>query len=186
MSISPASVTADMAAFAIAASSARGGLPAAWRDLRQLLSDRCVTVDTEAQTPTGKQIVLRTQVRLTGDVQTDILRGWLSGTPVEAANKVLDAHFQSVNEAVRGWSAIGAAVRLGSLLTFALGMIPVASSIIQRVLHGEWQTLIRLLLTNWWALSGIVIAALSLLLRWALRLWIQWKFHRGLEPGASQ
>ncbi len=150
------------------------------------MSDRRVTVDTEAQTPTGKQIVLRTQVRLTGDVQTDILRGWLSGTSVEAAGKVLDAHFQSVNDAVKGWSAVGAGVRLGSMLSFALGIITAGMFIIQRVLHGEWQTLIRLLLTNWWALSGIVIAALGLLLRRALRLWVQWKFRRGLERGALQ
>ncbi len=176
----PASVAADMAALGAAASSARGGWPAAWRDLTQLLSDRRVTVYTEAQTQTGKQIVLRTQLRLTGDVQTDILRDWLSGSPMEATDKVLDAHFQSVNDAVKGWAAVGAGVRLGSLLTLALGMIPVAAFVYQRVLQGEWQTLPRLLLTNWWALSGVAIAALGLLLRRILRLWVQWKFRRGL------
>lgn len=140
-------------------------------------------VDTEAQIETGQQIVLRTQIRLTGDVQTDILRGWLSGSPMEATEKVLDAHFQSVNEAVKGWAAVGAGVRLGSLLTLALGMTPIAAFVYQRVLQGEWQTLPHLLLTNWWALSGVAIAAIGLLLRRVLRLWIQWRFRRGLQRG---
>ncbi len=176
----PASVASDMTALRKAASSARGGLPAAWRDLRQLVADRRVTIDTEAQTETGEQIVLRTQIRLSGDVQTDILRDWLRTAPMEATNDILAAHFRSVSAAVEGWAAVGAGARLGSLLGVALGMIPVAVFITHHALQGGWHALIRLSLTNWWALSGIAIAALGLLLRRTLRLWIQWKFRRGL------
>lgn len=170
-----------MAALRAAASSARGGLPAAWRDAMQLLSDRRVLIETTAPTPNGNPIVLRTRVRLSGDVQTDILRDWLDGAPSETTNKVLDAHFRSVNEAVKGWAAVGAGVRLGSLLTIALGMIPVAMFITERAMHDQWQSLPRLLLANWWTVVGVAIAAVGLLLRRLLRLWVQWKFRRGLD-----
>jgi hypothetical protein len=173
-----------MAALRAAASSARGGLPAAWRDAMQLLSDRRVLIETTAPTPDGNPIVLRTQLRLNGDVQTDILREWLDGALTEATNKLLDAHFRSVNEAVKGWAAVGAGVRLGSLLTITLGVVPVSMSIIPHALQSEWQMLPRLLLANWWTVSGVAIAAVGLLLRRLLRVWVQWKFHRGLDQHA--
>ena len=177
----PASVAADMAALGAAASSARGGFRAAWRDLMQLLEQRRVIIETTAPTPNGNPIVLRTQVRLNGDVQTDIVRDWLLGASTETTNKVVQAHFLSVNEAVNGWAAVGAGARLGSLLTTALGIIPVAMFITERAMHDEWQSLPRLLLANWWTILGIATAAGGLLLRRMLRLWVQWKFRRGLD-----
>jgi hypothetical protein len=34
-----------------------------------------------------------------------------------------------------------------------------------------------------WILSGLATAAIGILFRWVLRMWLRWKFHRGLAMG---
>jgi hypothetical protein len=46
--------------------------------------------------------VLRTWVRLTGDVQTDILQCWLDDTPRQSVEALAKTHFESVADAARG------------------------------------------------------------------------------------
>jgi hypothetical protein len=172
-----ASVTADVSTLAAAWNSLRGGWPAAWRDAEQLLSQRRTVIDTEAQTRGGLRVVLRTRVRLNGDVQTDILRCWLDGTPHRSAEALLNTHFQSVGDATKGWSAVSAGIRLASLLTVASGMIPGGAFAIRLAFREEWQTLVSALLTNWCVLSSLGIVAIGFLLRGILRLWLQRKFR---------
>src|SRR5262245_37851686 len=107
------SPTADFNALLTAWNSA-GGWQAAWRDTVQLLAHRRVLVDTHAQTPDGSQVVLRTRVRLDGDVQTDVLRCWLVNTPRATIEVLAKAHFDSVADVTRGWSAAHAMMRRGS------------------------------------------------------------------------
>ena len=176
-----ASVIADVNALAAAWGSVRGGWRAAWRDASQFLSYRRVLVDTEAPTREGVRVVLRTRVRLTGDVQTDILRSWLNGTPPALVDELVRRHFSSVAAAVQGWFVVPAGIRLGSLCTVALGIIPGSAYSIRLALRAEWQMLISALLLNWWVLSGIAVAVFGFLLRRILRLWLQWKFRAGLS-----
>jgi hypothetical protein len=37
--------------------------------------------------------------------------------------------------------------------------------------------------TNWRVLAGIAVAVVGFLVRWALRLWLRWKFRGGLTIG---
>ena len=178
-----ASVQTDVSAVAAAWRSARGGWRAAWRDAAQLLSHRRVVIDTEAQTRDGLRVVLRTRVRLNGDVQTDILRSWLDGASPQFIDELIIGHFQSVASAVQGWSMVPAGIRLGSLGTVALGLIPGSANTIRLARQAEWQMLISAVLTNWWVLSSIAVAVFGLLLRRILRLWLQWKFRGGLSIG---
>jgi hypothetical protein len=176
-----ASVVADVNALATAWGSVRGGWRSAWRDASQFLSHRRALIDTEAPTQEGVRVVLRTRMRLTGDVQTDILRSWLNGTSPAFVDELVRSHFSSVAAAVQGWSVVPAGIRLGSLCTVALGIIPGSAYSIRLALRAEWQMLISALLLNWWVLSGIAIAVFGFLLRRILRLWLQWKFRGGLS-----
>jgi hypothetical protein len=179
----PASLIADFSALAAAWSSVRGGWPAAWHDSAQFLAHRRILVDTQAQTRHGMRVVLRTRVRLNGDVQTDILRCWLDGTPRPLVEALANAHFQSVADAVRGWSAARAMIRVGSQLFVGLGAIVGIPPAIRPALEAGWESLVPALLANRWVLFGIASAAAGPLLRWALRLWLRWKFRGGLSIG---
>jgi hypothetical protein len=68
----------------------------------QFIEHRRLQVDTEAQTSNGSCVVLRTRVRLTGDVQTDILRCWLDGTPRQSVEELANRHFRAVADATGG------------------------------------------------------------------------------------
>jgi hypothetical protein len=177
------SLIADLRVLAAAWSSVRGGWRAAWRDAAQFLAHRRLQVDTQAETRDGTRVVLRTRVRLNGDVQTDILRCWLTDAPRQSVDELAKTHFQSVADATLGWSAVGAGIRLGSLLIVAVGAIPGSVSAIQPALQAEWGSLIPAVFTNWRVLAGITVAALGFLLRWVLRLWLRWKFRGGLSIG---
>jgi hypothetical protein len=179
----PASLIADISALAATWSSARGGWRAAWRDAAQFLAHRRLLVDTRAQTREGGQVVLRTRVRLNGDVQTDVLRCWLNDAPRQSIEELAKTHFQSIAVAARGWSTVLAGIRLGSLFTVAVGAIPGSASAIRLALQAEWESLIPAVLTDWWVLSSIAIAAVGFLLRRALLLWLRWKFRAGLSIG---
>jgi hypothetical protein len=122
-------------------------------------------------------------VRLNGDVQTDILRCWLNRTSHQSVGELVERHFQSVVDATRGWSAARGGIRLGTQLIIALGMVAGIASAIPPALQAEWELLVPALLTNWRVLSGISITAFGFLLRWALRLWLRWKFQGSLSMG---
>jgi hypothetical protein len=179
----PASLIADFNVLVAAWSSARGGWRTAWRDAAQFLAHRRVLVDTRAEIRAGRRVVLRTRVRLNGDVQTDVLRCWLNDAPRQSIEELSRTHFQSVAFAARGWSAVLAGIRLGSLFTVAMGAIPGGASVFQLALQAGWQALIPAVLTNSWVLSSIAIAAFGFLLRRVLRLWLRWKFKAGLSIG---
>jgi hypothetical protein len=76
-----------------------------------------------------------------------------------------------------------AGIRLGSLLTVALGAIPGSASAIGLALQAEWGSLVPTVFTNWRVLAGIAVAAVGFLLRRVLRLWLRWTFRRGLASG---
>jgi hypothetical protein len=62
-------------------------------------------------------------------------------------------------------------------------MVAGIASAIPPALQAEWELLVPALLTNWRVLSGISITAFGFLLRWALRLWLRWKFQGSLSMG---
>jgi hypothetical protein len=181
----PASLIADLDALAAAWRSGRGGWRAAWRDASQFLAHRRALVDTQAETRDGRRVVLRTRVRLNGDIQTDILRCWLNEAPRQSIEELAKTHFQSVAVAARGWSAVLAGIRLGSLFTVAAGAIPGSTSAIRLAPQAEWGSLIPAVLTNWWVLSSIATAAVCFLVRRALRLWLRRTFRAGLSMGQA-
>jgi hypothetical protein len=179
----PASLIADFNALAAASSSVRGGWQGAWRNTMQFLAHRQVLVDTQGQTWNGIRVVLRTRVRLTGDVQTDILRCWIDGSPRPLVEALAKAHFQSVADAVHGWSAARAMIRLGSQLIVALGVFAGIPSTVRTAFEAGSESLVPAVLANWGVLFGVASAAVGLMLRWVLRLWLRWKFRGGLSIG---
>jgi hypothetical protein len=180
----PASLVSDFKALAAAWNSIRGGWRGAWRDTVQLLARRRILVDTHAQTRNGMRVVLRTRVRLTGDVQTDILRCWLYDTPGPSIEALSKTHFQFVADAARGWSAVSAIVRLGSQVIVASGAIVGIPSAVRSSRQAGWESLVPALLTNWWVVSGIAAAALGFLVRRVVRVWLRKKFRGGLSIGS--
>jgi hypothetical protein len=174
---------ADFNALVAAWNSTRGGWRAAWQDSMQLLARRRVLVDTRADTPLGERIVLRTRVRLTGDTQTDVFRGWLEAAPAATVEAIASAHFRSVGDAARGWLAVRAMVRLGSQLIVAASATIALVTQLQALLAAGWRALIPALLGNWWSLTAIALLILGIPLRWLLRLWMRRKFRMSLSIG---
>jgi hypothetical protein len=179
----PASLFADLNALAAGWSSLRGGWQTAWRDAAQFLEHRRIVVDTLAQTPDGSRVVLRTRLRLNGDAETDILRSWIERTPRRSLDALAETHFQSVADAARGWSVAAALSRLISHLTVLFGMILGMLPAIRSALETGSSSPIPALLTNWWILSGLVTVAVGILFRRVFRVWLRWKFYRGLAIG---
>jgi len=179
----PASLFADLNALAASWSSVRGGWRTAWRDAAQFLERRRIVVDTLAQTPDGSRVVLRTRLRLNGDAETDILRSWIEGAPRRSLDALAETHFRSVADAVRGWSVAAALSRLISHLTVLFGMVLATPSAIRSALETGSLSPIPALLANWWVLSGLVTVAVGILFGRVLRLWLRWKFYRGLAIG---
>jgi len=171
---------ADVEILLAAWRSAPGGWRRAWRDAAAILTRRQVLVETKD----GPTIVLRTRLLLHGDVQTDVLRRWLDGTPRDAVEGLARRHFQSVSDAMRGWPAVRAMVRLGTQLLVTLGAVAGLGSAIETWLQVGWSSLLSALLADWWTLSGIVVMVLAPVLRWAVRVWLRRKLRNGLF-GAS-
>src|SRR5262249_11838566 len=124
--------------------SAPGGWRRAWHDAAAILTRREVLVETKD----GPVVVLRTRLRLHGDVQTDVLRRWLDGTPRVAVEGLARRHFESVGDAMRGWPAVRAMVRLGTQLLVALGAVAGLGSAIQTWLQVGWRSLLSALLAD--------------------------------------
>jgi hypothetical protein len=167
---------ADVEILLAAWRSAPGGWRRAWRDAVAMMSHREVLVETND----GPTIVLRTRLRLHGDVQTDILRGWLDAAPRDAVDGLTRRHFQSVGDAMRGWPAVRAMVRLGTQLLVTLGAAAGLGSAIETWLRVGWSSLLAALLADWWTVSGIALMVLAPVLRWIVRWWLRRKLRNGL------
>lgn len=167
---------ADVETLLAAWRSAPGGWRRAWRDAVSMMTRRQVLVETKD----GATIVLRTRLRLDGDVQTDVLRHWLDGTPRDAVDDVTGRHFQSVSDAMKGWPAVRAMVRLGTQLLVTLGAVAGLGSAIETWLRVGWDELLSALLADWWTLSSIAVAVLAPVLRWVVRWWLRRKLQNGL------
>jgi len=167
---------ADVEILLAAWRSAPGGWRRAWRDSAAMLTRREFLVETKD----GPTVVLCTRLRLHGDVQTDVLKRWLDGTPREAVEGLARRHFQSVGDAMRGWPAVRAMVRLGTQLLVTLGAVAGLGSAIETWLRVGWSSLLSALLADWWTLSGIAIMVLAPLLRWTVRAWLRRKLRNGL------
>jgi hypothetical protein len=167
---------ADVEILLAAWRSAPGGWRRAWRDAAAIVTRRQVLVETTD----GPAIVLRTRLRLDGDVQTEILRRWLEATPRDAVESLTRRHFQSVRDAMRGWPAVRAMVRLGTQLLVTLGAVAGLGSAIETWLQVGWGSLLSALLADWWTLSSIAVMVLAPVLRWAVRVWLRRKLRNGL------
>ena len=167
---------ADVKILLAAWRSAPGGWRRAWRDAAAIVTRRQVLVETTD----GPAIVLRTRLRLDGDVQTDILRRWLDATPREAVEGLATRHFQSVGDAMRGWPAVRAMVRLGTQLLVTLGAVAGLGSAIETWFRVGWSSLLAALLADWWTMSGIAVAVLASVLRPVVRWWLRRKLRNGL------
>ena len=167
---------ADVEILLAAWRSAPGGWRRAWRDAVTIMTRRQVLVETTD----GPAIVLRTRLRLDGDVETEILRRWLEATPRDAVESLTRRHFQAVRDAMRGWPAIRAMVRLGTRLLVTLGAVAGLFSAIETWLQVGWSSLLSALLADWWTLSSIAVMVLAPVLRWAVRVWLRRKLQYGL------
>ena len=177
---------ADIAALRASWGSVRGGWRAARQDAKQLLVHRRIMVDTQAMTPNGMQVVLRSRLQLSGDVETDILRAWLDATTPEAVGASTSEHFQAVTAAMCGWAAALGMERLATRLTIAIGSIAGGIATIRTLLVSEPALLLHALLTDWRLLAGLAFASSGVLIRWTLRCRLRAIFRSGLRAPASQ
>lgn len=168
--------------------SVRGGWRGAWRDAAQLLAHRRLLVQTTAETPTGTHIVLRTRLRLSGDTQTDILRGWLRVTSAEVVEHTAQTHFQSVAVAAGGWAAVMGLQRLLTRLTFLAGSLFSlfsAVSACRSLLHTPLAQVLQVALTEGGLWLGFALMLLGVPARWILQRRLRAIFRRGLTPSAG-
>jgi len=179
----PLALIADVRILVAAWQSAHGRWRAVWRDVQQLLARRRILVETRAPTQGGLAVVLRTRVRLTGDVQTDVSRPWLTATPRPSVEASTTVHFKAVADAMRGWAAVAALVRIVTDLLVVLGSVAGLVSAVQTAFAAGWRTIVPALLTDWQVLLAIIVAALGFGVRWLLRLWLRRRFRDGLAIG---
>ncbi len=175
----PLALIADLRVLVAAWTSVRGGWRAAWRDAEQVLARRRILVETPTRMQ-GGPVVLRTRVRLSGDVQTDVCKPWLTATPRPAVEALTAAHFKAVADAMRGWAAVGALVRIVRHLLVVLGSVYGVISAVQTTAAAGWRTIVPSLLTDWRVLLGITVSALGFAAPRMLRLWLRWRFRNGL------
>jgi hypothetical protein len=176
---------ADLRALRDSWGSVRGGWRGAGRDAAQLLFHRRLLVDTTVMTQSGTQIVIRTQLRLSGDAQTDVLRAWLDTTSVEKVQETAQAHFRSVATAAGGWAAALGLQRIVTRLTILGGSLGSALPTTLTLLHTAPEQWLHVVLTHWGLLSGFAFALLGVLARWILRLRLRAIFRRGLSTPMS-
>ena len=176
----PASLIANLKAAAEGWSTVRGGWRSAWRDAGELIAHRRVMVETRD----GVRLVLRSRMRLNGDVQTEILRSWVESAPRPAIEALAKAHFRSLAAAAGGWRVVDALCSLASQLAVLIGAVLWFASVVRAAFETGWGSLLPLLLANRWSISGLVIAALGMLFRSALRIWVRWQLRRTLAAGA--
>lgn len=157
-----------------------GGWRAIWRNVTQLLTERRLIVETAAVLPAGPRTVLRTQVRLTGDVQTDILRGWWQGTECRSREAVIETHFRDLSAALRAWPAMTGLLRLVVVLLVLPGGGTGLTSAFRTAVRGEWASLPAALVSDRIVVFGAALAAGGILLRWLVRLFLRRRFARGL------
>ncbi len=173
---------ADLRALRASWGSVRGGWAGARRDARELLRHRRLRVDTAAMTPGGMQVVLRTRLRLSGDTQTDILRGWIDSAAAEVVAATAQSHFQSVSAATGGWAAALGLQRLAIRLAILAGSLASAAATIPHLLAADPAVWPHLVLAQWWLLSGFAFALAAILARWLLRWRLRALFRGGLAP----
>jgi hypothetical protein len=171
---------ADIQALRASWATVRGGWGAARSDARQLLAHRRIMVDTAAMTGDGTQTVLRTRIRLSGDTQTDILRGWIATATPEAVAATTQTHFQSVAAAMGGFAAALGMERLATRFTMLAGSLISAAATINRLLREDPALWLHILATHWWLLSGLGFALLAVIMRWLLRWRLRALFRGGL------
>jgi hypothetical protein len=170
----PASFIADLRTAISAWNSVRGGWAAAWRDTAEFARHHQIAI----QTSIGARVVLRTQIRLTGDVQTEIVLDWLNSGP--EFHKTADAHFRSVAAAIHGWSAVAALIRIASHVLVAAGSLIALLSAWRNLPALGWSALLSVVLSQGWVLAGITTAALGFGIRKGLSFWLRRRFRRGL------
>jgi hypothetical protein len=175
----------DVAALRASWGSVRGGWREVICDARALIKHRRLLIDTQAMTPQGMQVVLRTRLRLMGDTETDIRRDWLASSAPEAARALVATHFRVVAAASRGWGAALGMERIVARLLGTLGAAAIAAGSVERALTTDRAQLLHALLADPSLLSGVAIfvvgAPARRLLRWRLRV----LFRRGLAPATG-
>jgi hypothetical protein len=181
----PAASIADIAALRASWGSVRGGWRAARQDAAQLLAHRRILVDTQAMTPGGMRVVLRTRLRLSGDVETDILRAWLDATTPEVVGALSSEHFQAVAAAIGGWAAALGMQRLATRLTIAIGSVAGGAATLRTLLTSEPALLLHAVLADWYLLAGFAFASLGVLIRGTLRWRLRAIFRIGLRATTS-
>jgi hypothetical protein len=158
-----------------------GGWRAAWQDARQLIRHRRVLVDTSVMTPAGAQVVLRTRLRLIGDTQTDILRGWLDAAASKDLDDTVRTHFETVAAAMHGWAAMRAMERVLILSAWCIGLLFGAATTVQKFMALPISDAVLAVFTRWHLWAGLAPAVLGHLIRWLLRLRLRAVFHHAIS-----
>jgi hypothetical protein len=179
----PASLIADVRAASSAWNSGRGGWRATWRGALKFVRQHHITVETRV----GTQVVLRTRIRLTGDVQTDIVRTWLNTAATgPELRDTANSHFRSVAAAVHGWAVLGAHIRLVSDAFIAAGSLTAFVSAWRNLPAFEWHAFLALVLSQAWLLAGVITAIVGLGIRKGAAFWLRRLFRRSLAEIQDQ
>jgi hypothetical protein len=124
----------------------------------------------------------RTRLRLTGDTETDILRGWLDATASDAVAALASAHFQAVAAATGGLAAAVGMERLVTRFMVAAGTAFGAGTTIWTLLTTQLALLIPVLLTRWALVVPVALALAGVLVKQILRWRLRGTFRHGLSP----
>ncbi len=174
---------ADFRALRASWATVRGGWGAARQDAAEMVEHRRILVETPATRRDGTiEPVLRTRLRLDGDMQTDVSGGWLAENPPDAIAATTQAHFASVNAAMGGFAAAIGMERLFARLTMAAGSLGSVVATARKLPWHEPSAWAHVLLAQWWLLSGLGFALLAVLVRVVLRWRLRAKFRGGLGP----
>ena len=148
----------------------------AWRGLSHLLVRRQLVIATEAVLAGAAQPVLRTRLRLSGDSETEILRGWLEATPATEIAALAETHFRAVAVATAS-PALAAAAKLGARAIVVLGTAAGLAAFISDAISHGWAALGPALLANWGLLLSLTATGLGFVLRRVFRFWLRRKLR---------
>ena len=156
-------------------------LAEARRCAMELAERRSILVQTEVATDGGKQVVLRTRIRIIGDTQTDVLGSWMHRANPDSAQATIHAHFHAVAARAGDLSSLrtlGHAIQVGSWLGLAVLALQPVLPVLETQ---DWTHLLPMVLEHWhWPLAGIVLPLVHWVARWVLRRRLRGAFSRGL------
>ena len=122
-----------------------------------------------------------TGIRLFGDTQTDVLKGWIQQAKFESVQVTIQAHFEAVaacTKSVESLRLFAMTTNIFAWLGFTAILIKPLWSLLET--H-EWEAIIPMMLSQWhWLLTALALPIFHQVGAWVLRWRLRQVFRRGL------